>query len=282
MKREAFLDHYIYNGQAYATEDMDIFDQVCTPIIYEVIRIIDGVPLFLEEHLDRMRKSGDLLGVKIKKSDEEITAEIFELIKINRYKDMNVKLLCSNINGEKQDFFTYFIESHYPEDQVYKKGIHTILYYSERENPNAKVMNTFLRENVNKMIQKEKAYEAILVNNGGYIMEGSRSNMFFVKDEILYTASSKDVLLGVTRKRILKVCKDLDIDVREQAIYEKEISSLDGAFMSGTSVNVLPISSINQVKLNSVCNGLIEKIAEGYKKEMEMYMNRRKFNYLQK
>lgn len=240
--------------------------------IYEVIRIIDGVPLFLEEHLERMRKSAGLLKAKIHKSDEEITSEILNLLKSNSCKNINVKLLCSNLNGEKQDFSTCVSESHYPEQKVYEKGIHTILYYSERENPNAKIMNKSLREDVNTNIKRKDAYEALLVNNDGYIMEGSRSNMFFVKGDIVYTASSKDVLLGVTRKRIMKVCKDLDITVLEEAIHEKEIASLDGAFMSGTSVNVLPIRSIDHVKLHSVHNQLIQKIAKGYRKEMEEYI----------
>ncbi|QEK11555.1 branched-chain amino acid aminotransferase [Crassaminicella thermophila] len=272
MKREAILNYYIYNGEKCSTDSIEVFDNIISPIIYEVIRIIDGIPLFLEDHLERFRKSLDLLGVKLEKSDEEIKAEIFELIKINKCNQMNVKLLCSNLYEKEQDFFVYFVKSHYPEPFLYKKGIHTILFYSERENPNAKVLNTSLRECVNEAIKKADAYEALLVNEDGYIMEGSRSNMFFVKKDVVYTAPAKDVLLGVTRNYIMKVCKMLNIKVVEKAIHEKEIASLDGAFMSGTSVNVLPIKSIDKIKMDSVDNQVINKILEGYLNEMKDYI----------
>lgn len=275
MKREAILNYYIYNGEVYSTEDMEVFDHITSPIIYEVIRIIDGIPLFLEDHLERLRKSLDLLEVVLQKSDEAIIAEIFQLIKINECKQMNVKLLCSNLYGKQQDFFTYFVSSHYPEASLYERGIHTILFYSERENPNAKVFNTSLREQVNEAIKKADAYEALLVNKDGYIMEGSRSNMFFVKKDTVYTAPAEDVLLGVTRNCIMKVCKELKIKVVEKAIHEKDLASLDGAFMTGTSVNVLPIRSIDTIKLNSVQNPVIHRILEGYLKAMKEYMKNR-------
>ncbi|QZY55987.1 aminotransferase class IV [Crassaminicella profunda] len=275
MKGEAFLDYYIYNGEEYATEKKEVFFEIGSPIIYEVIRVIDGVPLFLEEHLERMRKSAQLLGVSIQKPDEIITDEILRLIQINKCKNMNVKLLCSSRKGEKQDFFVYFIKSHYPTKDIYEKGIHTILYDSERENPNAKVINTSFREHVNQRIKEENAFEALLVNKEGTITEGSRSNMFFVKGEEVLTAPAADVLLGVTRKRIMKVCKDLNIPVREKAISIKDIDSLDGAFMSGTSVNVLPIRSIDQTYLDAADNKLIMKISKGYIQEMKSYIEAR-------
>ncbi|MCT4617899.1 MAG: aminotransferase class IV [Marinisporobacter sp.] len=274
MKSEAFLDYYIYNGKEYTTENKEGFSKIIAPIIYEVIRIIDGVPLFLEEHLERMRKSATLLDVLIEKSDEAIKNEINRLIEINNCKNMNVKLLCSNLK-EEQDFFVYFIKSYYPEDEVYEKGIHTILYDSERENPNAKVINTSFREHVNEKMKKHNAFEALLVNKEGIITEGSRSNMFFVKGEEIFTAPPKDVLLGVTRNRIMKVCKDLKIPVKEEAIGIDDIKNLTGAFMSGTSVNVLPIRSIDESHLDSIHNEIILKISKGYIQEMKNYIDAR-------
>lgn len=276
MKREAILDYFIYNNKAYSTDNMEVFDSIRSQSIYEVIRIIDGVPLFLEDHLERLRKSANLLDVVVNKSNEEITSEIMELIKLNQCMNKNVKLLCSNLKEEQQEFLTYFIESHYPNEEVYQKGIHTILYYSERENPNAKTVNTGLREQVNARIQEKNAFEALLVNKEHYITEGSRSNMFFVKKNCVYTAPAGDVLLGVTRTRIIKVCRDLSIDVREEAVHKDQIASLDGAFMTGTSVNVLPIRTIDEVLLNSVHNSVIHKIAEGYMYEMKNYIASRK------
>ncbi|MBF8982806.1 aminotransferase class IV [Lutibacter sp. B2] len=274
MKKEAVLNYYIFNGKIYSTSDMTCFDHIIDPMIYEVIRIIDGKALFLEEHLERMRKSTRLLGCELHKSEKEIADEIYKLIEKNECKNMNVKLICSNLKNKEQDFLCYLIKSHYPEESLYERGIHTILYYSERENPNAKVINTTLRESVNNTLKEENAFEALLVNKEDFITEGSRSNMFFLKGNTLYTAPAGDVLLGVTRDRIMKVCKNLNVIVIEECIDKKEIVNLDGAFMTGTSVNVLPIRTIGEVLIDSVNNFWIQEIANGYKKEVQEYLKK--------
>ncbi len=272
MKREAIKNYYIYNRKQYSTKDMKIFDKIVSASIYEVIRIIQGIPLFLEQHLERMRKSAAILNTTIYKSNEEIISEILELISLNKCTDVNVKLVCSGLNKKEQDFFVYFIESHYPKKEVYDKGINTILYHSERENPNAKTINSNLRQYVNDAIKEKNAYEALLVNKEGYITEGSRSNIFFVKQDSLYTAPEKDVLLGVTREEVMRVCKKLDIKVKEELLHIKDLEKVSGAFITGTSVNVLPISKIENITINSVHSFIVKKIKESYEKEMKKYL----------
>lgn len=274
MKREAIKDYYILNGEKCSTEQMEVFDGIHGPSIYEVIRLIEGVPLFLEEHLERMRKSASLLGYEIYKTDGEITREIQELAQINHIQNLNVKLVCSDLEKKDQIFITYFIETHYPSQELYEEGIRTILYSSERLNPNAKTINTSFKDSVNTAIKEAKAYEALLVNHEGYITEGSRSNMFFVKENKIYTAPTGDVLMGVTRTEIMKVCRALRIEVEESCVHTKDLEKIDGAFMTGTSVNVLPISQIEDKTYASVKNPIIQKIAQGYLKEMEAYLRK--------
>ncbi|KXG75273.1 aminotransferase class IV [Thermotalea metallivorans] len=271
MKQEAILEYYMVNGRLYPTADVRFFDEIDPKSIYEVIRIIDGVPLYLEAHLERMRKSAHILGFQIHKSDQEIVSELVQLVEANGCPNLNVKLLCSHLQSSSQTFLLCFIESHYPEREVYGRGIDTILFHSERENPNAKVVNVGLRERIQEEIKKKGAFEAILVNDEGYITEGSRSNIFFVRGDMVYTAPAGEVLLGVTRTRIMEVCKALGIGVIEQPIPVKDLAGMEGAFMTGTSVNVLPIASIDQQKFDSVNHPIIEKIARGYENDMEAY-----------
>lgn len=276
MKNESIGRYFVLNGELHLTENNDIFREINGPSIYEVIRIINGVPLFLEEHIDRMRGSSSLVNYNINKANGEIREDIKILIGANNVENMNIKLLCTDVEGCGQVFLAYFIESHYPDECTYKKGINTILYHSERENPNAKILNTTFKENVNKLISEKNAYEAILVNDDGYITEGSRSNMFFIWNLKVYTASSKEVLLGVTRKHIMKVCDELKLDVVEENIHTDDLGKIDGAFMSGTSVNVLPISTIDDFSYDSVNNHIIMKIANGYLREIEEYIKENK------
>lgn len=272
MKNEAILKDYIYNGEIIPTSNDDGFNEASSPLIYEVIRIIDGVPVFLEGHIERMRKSAELIGKSIKKSDAEITEEIYRLIVANEEYNMNIKLLCSNLDAPNQTFMIYYIKSSYPDKEVYEKGIHTILFYSERENPNAKIVDSDLRSRINDEIKRQNAYEALLVNRKDYITEGSRSNMFFVKGDKVYTAPAGDVLLGITRNEIMNVCKEKNIEVIEMEVHKDSLKDLDGAFMTGTSVNALPIATIDDIMLDSVNNNMIKIIAEGYLQKMQKYI----------
>lgn len=272
LKPEAIEKYYMVNGSLTSTDNLNIFYSIEKPPIYEVIRVIDGIPLFLEDHLERMRKSGELVGVNINRTDGDIERDIIKLIESNGIKNLNIKLLCADIEGKGEAFLAYFIKSFYPPEEYYRDGIHTILFHHERENPNAKVLKSSFKEEVAKKLEETNAFEALLVNGDGYITEGSRSNMFFVKENRIYTAPKGAVLLGITRQHIMEVCKELNIEVVEENIHVDHLQAIDGAFMSGTSVNVLPISTIDDIKLDSVNNHVIRKVANGYGNKMKEYI----------
>lgn len=276
MKKEAIKDKYIVNGVLTSTKNEEIFEQITKAPIYEVIRVMNGVPLFFEEHLDRMRKSSEIVDYEILRDDKEIKNDVKILIKENDVENLNIKLLCTDIEGKGQVFLAYFIESYYPDAKVYKEGIHTILYHYERQNPNAKVLNVSFKEDVNRRIKEEEAFEALLVNGEGYITEGSRSNMFFVKGTTAYTAPKGEVLLGVTRNHIMDVCMKLNIKVIEERIHIEDLGKIDGAFMTGTSVNALPITTIDDRKYNSVDNSIIKEVGKGYMESIKKYLEEKK------
>ena len=275
MKAEAIEKFYLVNGELKSTGDLKIFNKINKPI-YEVIRIIDGVPLFLEEHLERMRESASLVDYKINKTNSEIKKDIKRLILENQIKNLNVKLICTDIEGMGQIFLSFFIKSFYPPEEYYKKGVHTTLFHYERQNPNVKVQISAFNMEVAKRLKEKKVFEALLVSKAGYILEGSRSNIFFVKGDKLYTAPKEAVLLGITRKHIFQVCEELGIKIIEENIHVGDLDKLDGAFMTGTSVNVLPISTIDHIYLDSVNNKMVKEINNAYVNKVMKYIKSKK------
>ncbi|WP_051003957.1 aminotransferase class IV [Gottschalkia acidurici] len=272
MNNDAMLKKYIYNGNVYDTSQNEGFNKTDTLSIYEVIRVKNGVILFKEEHLNRMEKSAEMLGYKMKKSKEEITEEIIKLVNINEAINNNIKLVCSNLDSENQNFLTYFTKSSYNIEDVPKIGASTIVYRTKRDNPNIKIINAKQREEINKSLKENNAFEALLENEEGYITEGSRSNMLFVKGDKVYTAPAKDVLIGITRSKIMNICKELRIDVIEKNIHISEIKDLDGVFMSTTPIGVLPIVTIDDIKFDSMNNKTIINIMNGYESLVEDYI----------
>ena len=237
-------------------------------IIYEVLRVIDGKPIFLENHLKRMKNSFELINEKFTLSYEEISMKIDDLIKTENKFEGNIKI---TYGVYEKILRIFFIEHSYPSDEMYKSGVKTILYFGERENPNAKIVNENFREKVNNEIKEKNVYEAILVDKNGYITEGSKSNIFMVKDNELLTSPIKAVLPGVTRGEIIKIAEKLGIKIKEVEYKYSDIDKLDGMFISGTSPKVLPIKSVNNINIDSN-NDIIRKLMNEYNNEISQYI----------
>lgn len=275
MKPDIIKDFYVVNGKLLNTEDLTLFESVNKPPIYEIIRVIDGVPIYLEDHLNRMFESAKLTGIDLGSNEGEIKESIKETIKRNNIAVGNIKLM-SGESGGKGFFSVFCVESFYPPKEYYENGIKTILYNYERDNPNAKVLHTNFKEDVAKAMKEKEAFEALLVRPDGYIPEGSRSNMFFVKEDKLYTAPKEEVLLGITRKHLFRISEKLGITIVEESIHLDDLKKIDGAFMTGTSVNILPISQIDDIKLGSVENKIIRALIEAFDNMINEYVEMNK------
>ena len=171
------------------------------------------------------------------------------------------------------NLYIFSVRVYYPTDEMYKEGVKTILYFGERTNPNAKVVDNSFREKVTKEMTEKEAFEAILINNQGFVTEGSKSNIFMVKGNSVYTAPAEGVLLGITREKIIEACKALDLIVEEKEVTHEEIKDLDGLFISGTSPKVLPINEVEGViKFNEIY-GKIYDIKEQFDKICDEDLN---------
>jgi branched-chain amino acid aminotransferase len=183
-------------------------------------------------------------------ADETFVAEgIVKLLRSIRKKDINIKIVY-NFNKGSQNCLVYFIESVYPTAAQYNNGVKGILFNAERKDPESKVIDHKLRSEIAHRLMNEGGYEAVLVNADNLITEGSRSNVFFLKNNILYTAPDNMILKGITRKHILDICRDNRITVKFACVNANEISVHEAAFMTGTSPMVLPFNCIGDTIFN--------------------------------
>ena len=204
---------------------------------------------------------------KFKISEEKLKEDIDKLVKANDSKIGNIKLTYNTTSKELRGFF---INHSYPTEEMYKNGVSTIIYFGERENPNAKVINQNFREAVNNEIKKKEAYEAILIDRNGFITEGSRSNIFMIRDRKLYTSKVEAVLPGVTRTEIIKMAKNNGIEVIEGNVNYKNIKMFEGLFISGTSPKILPICKVDDVEFD-VNNEFLRELMRKFDEVIENY-----------
>ena len=259
---ECYGTKFILNGEL---QSEDLFDNSLVydgDSVYEVIRMTKGSPVFFYDHMERLASSVKIQRKKMLADAAALKKAIITLTKSNRKKEINLKIVF-NYNKGSENYLVYFIEPIYPSEDQYKKGVKGILFYAERKNPESKVINHKLRSSIYHKLILDGGYEALLVNEKGFITEGSRSNIFFLKNDTLVTAPDNMILNGITRKHILDICRENNIEVKFDCVKADRITSYNAVFMTGTSPMVLPFCCIDD-KIFNVRLPLIGKLRQLY------------------
>lgn len=225
--------------------------------IYEVIRVINGVPLFLEEHLSRLFNSAAIAKKQIPFNESEIESMLKKLIDVNDRKLGNIFISCNEY------FHAFYVESKYPDLSSFQKGIDCGTLKAERINPNAKILQTSVRGQADELIVNKNLYEVLLVDNLGRITEGSRSNVFFIRDNEIITPPGNEVLLGITRKKAISLSKNIGYKISEKDILLNDLSTFQAAFITGTSPKFLPLKKIDEIGFDPQ-NKIVQLLIKNY------------------
>lgn len=236
--------------------------------IYEVLRVVEGIPLFAEEHMERFYASATLAGKAIRYEKQKIISFIQKLIDANDVSFGNILVSC------KVNLKAYFIAHQYPKASWYNTGVKCGILHGERQNPHAKVFQTFVRQRADELISAKGFYEVILVDKYNRITEGSRSNVFFVKDNIVVTPPQDEVLLGITRQKTIQLATESGINCKEENIFLNDISDYQAVFITGTSPKILPVSQIDSLMFDAQ-NDVIQLLIKGYEKLTFEYISKR-------
>jgi len=117
---------------------------------------------------------------------------------------------------------------------------------------------------INSMLALQEALtdgydEALLLDNEGYVAEGSGENIFVVRKGVIYTPDLTSALDGITRNTIMALAKDIGVEVLERRITRDEIYIADEAFFSGTAAEVTPIRELDNRPIGQGTRGPITK-----------------------
>ena len=237
--------------------------------IYEVLRTDEGIPLFLEDHIERLRQSFNVAGVDAVVNDDDLKTGILKLIKINGIEEGLIRIVyCFSDRDVDIIMFHSFVK--FPSEEDYRKGVVCELQFAERDNPAAKVYNPEVREKANNLISEHKIYETLLVNAENKITEGSRSNVFFIKDDSIITAPDDAVLHGITRKKVISIIEDAGLTLNYELADVELLNKMDAVFITGTTPKVLPVREINNLTFNN-SHSVIFKILNEYNRMIEDY-----------
>jgi branched-chain amino acid aminotransferase len=236
---------------------------------YEVLKVRGKIPLFMDDHLERLAHSIKDSHVThcppltvIKKNLEIL------IYRNNSIPEGNVRLILHFPESvhEKPDILCYYTYHRYPSAEEYDTGVPLVLIHAQREKVHSKIIDLNFRMSLNQIIMDTNAYEGLLVDSEGFITEGSKSNFFMIGGSGLVTAPEKYVLPGITRKNVFRISRNSGINIIERKIHITEIGNFDSCFISGTSPGILAVSNIGPNRYNRD-HPLLDKISKDYEKQ---------------
>ena len=216
--------------------------------------------LGLKAHLQRLYLPAAEQHIKPDISSDALRYQMAEIFKTYP-SEMRVRLIFA-LNGEVYIALTPLTSL---PQEIYFQGVKVITTDVQRQSPRLK-STTFITasESVRADIARNKAiFEALLVRNE-FILEGMTSNFFYAKDGLLGTAQ-KEILLGVTRRTVLRVARGSGFNVVYRPLKRKQIPTLSEAFLTSSSRGIVPIVQIDDVVVGEGTPGPItKKLMENY------------------
>jgi len=240
-----------------------------------------GAAIFrLQEHTDRLFRSAHILGMKIPFSKEEINQAQKDAVAQNDLKQAYLRPMVffgSEGMGLRADNLKVHVMvaawewPAYMGEDAKTKGIRIRTSSYTRHHVNITMCKAKANGNyMNSMLALREALdsgceEALLLDNEGYVAEGSGENIFIIRDGVIYTPELTSCLDGITRNTIFQFAADLGYQVKEKRITRDEVYVADEAFFTGTAAEVLPIRELDGRQIGSGVRGPItEKLQSMY------------------
>jgi branched-chain amino acid aminotransferase group I len=227
--------------------------------VFEGCRAYNGVIFKNKEHCERFVNSGEIVDVKVPYSVEELMQASNDVLKANNLQNAYVRPFAwkgdetlgvqSSKCNTNVAIMAWYWGSYYGEDKI-KDGINLAQSDWVRPDPRscavqAKVGGNYYIGALNHNKIKPLNYDDVLMLDWrGYVAECAASNIFFVKDNQLFTPIADCFLNGITRKTMFEVANKMNLKCTEVRIKPEDLSSFDEAFVTGTAVEVMPVGSI--------------------------------------
>jgi branched-chain amino acid aminotransferase len=213
------------------------------------------------DHLERLRKSADLYYLPLARSTEELREATHELIRRNGLSSCYIRPLAFRGYGEMglyaqsapvEVMIAVWPWGAYLGDEGKREGIRAKVSSWRRISPNgliphSKASGQYLNSILAKTEAAQAGYEeAILLDEGGLVCEGSGENVFLVREgELVTPGHTSSILDGISRKSVIQIAADLGYRVVERDIARAELYIAEEAFLCGTAAELVPMREID-------------------------------------
>ncbi|MFT4613411.1 MAG: branched-chain amino acid aminotransferase [Bacteroidia bacterium] len=234
----------------------------------------------LQDHTDRLFRSAQILGMKIPFDKETLNQAQKDVVRENGLQEGYLRPMCY-LGSEGMGLRADGLETHamiaawewpsYMDPDARDRGIKVRTSSFTRHHVNISMCKAKANGNyINSMLALREALdsgaeEALMLDNEGYVAEGSGENVFIVRDDKIYTPELTSCLEGITRATIFTLAEELGYTVHEKRITRDEVYICDEAFFTGTAAEVVPIRELDSRQIGNGSRGpLTEKLQTMY------------------
>jgi branched-chain amino acid aminotransferase len=248
--------------------------------VFEGLRAYEtesGPAIFkVKEHFLRLKRSCELINIQFDFDIDALINASYEVLKKNNFTNAYIRPLvfCDpNMSLTRPNKVSIMICAWEWGAYLGDKQLNLKISSYCRPHPRstqieAKACGHYVNSILASCEAKDAGYdEALLLDCDGYIAEGPGANLFFEKDNILYTPKPGNILPGITRATVKEICEELNIKVVEGLFSPKDLLEADNAFYCGTAAEIVGIAAIDQRTFPITWNDALgKKIQEQYSK----------------
>lgn len=242
--------------------------------VFEGQRAYGGKIFKLHEHSERLIKSGEILGMDVPYTADELDAAADEVVAANNLVDAYVRPVAWR-GSEMMGVATKGSKVHvaiaawewpsYFGEEAKKKGLRLEIAKWRRPAPDtaptaSKAAGLYMIASLCKDASTENGYDdALMLDYRGQVAEATGANIFFLKDGKLHTPTPDCFLDGITRRTAIELAGKRGIEVIERAIMPEEMADFEQAFITGTAAEITPLSQIADYtfEVGEVCMNMV-------------------------
>ncbi|MBL7197007.1 MAG: aminotransferase class IV family protein [Candidatus Omnitrophica bacterium] len=243
--------------------------------LFETMRSYNGEVFLLDRHLKRLINSCSIMETtpsNIELFTELLRTAVLETVKSNKLNSGYIRL---NVWKKGIDIGTFIFTKDDPFylDRDYQSGFSAVICKDVIQNESSPLVRVKSLNHYFYILLREKAKdyganETIILNSKGNICEGSHSNIFIIKDDIISTPPiSSGCLPGITREVSIEIARQLKIVLQETDIKPEDLYTSDEAFLTNSLIEIMPLVKVDKKRIGNGKLGQKTKfILEGYRK----------------
>jgi branched-chain amino acid aminotransferase len=246
--------------------------------VWEGLRVADGHPAFLEQHLDRLWEGAAALALDIGLTRTELTAQLYRTLEANEMTGDGVHIRLMVTRGPKSTPYqdprmsagpatvVIIAEHKDPLPSTVVQGLSLFTVHVRRAAPDTLDPKLNAHSKLNDITACIQAYtagadEALMLDPLGFVATCNSTHFFIVRKGEVWTSSGQYCLGGITRGNVLRICADAGIPAREHSFSLTDVYSAEEAFVTGTFAGLVPVHTIDGRRIGTGARGpMVERL----------------------